>query len=79
MADLGFLPVVRRLLDKTPRDGQRLLFSATLDAGVDVLVKRFLTNPVTHSVDSAQSPVSTMTHHVLHVEPRARACRCWST
>jgi len=72
MADLGFLPVVRRLLDKTPRDGQRLLFSATLDAGVDVIVKRFLTNPVTHSVDSAQSPVSKMTHHVLHLEKESR-------
>ena len=42
MADLGFLPVVRRLMDATPRDGQRMLFSATLDGGVDVLVKRFL-------------------------------------
>ena len=46
MADLGFLPVVRRLLDRTPRSGQRLLFSATLDAGVDVLVRRFLTDPI---------------------------------
>jgi superfamily II DNA/RNA helicase len=72
MADLGFLPVVRRLLDKTPARGQRLLFSATLDAGVDVLVKRFLTNPVVHSVDSAQSPISAMEHHVLHVESAAR-------
>jgi superfamily II DNA/RNA helicase len=67
MADMGFLPVVRRLLDQTPRDGQRMLFSATLDGGVDVLVKRFLTNPVVHSVDSADSPVSTMAHHVLHI------------
>jgi len=67
MADLGFLPVVRRLLDQTPRKGQRMLFSATLDGGVDVLVKRFLTNPVTHSVDAAESPVSTMAHHVLHI------------
>jgi superfamily II DNA/RNA helicase len=72
MADLGFLPVVRRLLDQTPPDGQRLLFSATLDAGVDVLVRRYLTDPVTHSVDSAQSPVSLMTHHVLHVRPESR-------
>ena len=63
MADLGFLPVVRRLMDQTPKNGQRMLFSATLDAGVDVLVKRFLTNPVTHSVDSEQSPVTKMTHH----------------
>ncbi len=72
MADLGFLPVVRRLMDKTPQQGQRMLFSATLDGGVDVLVKRFLTNPVTHSVDSAQSPVSNMTHHVLHVSKEGR-------
>ncbi|MBT8225633.1 MAG: DEAD/DEAH box helicase [Dactylosporangium sp.] len=67
MADLGFLPVVRQLLDRTPRSGQRLLFSATLDAGVDVLVRRFLDNPVTHSVDSSLSPVAAMSHHVLHV------------
>ncbi|MGI8665056.1 MAG: DEAD/DEAH box helicase, partial [Jatrophihabitans sp.] len=72
MADLGFLPAVRRLLDRTPRTGQRMLFSATLDAGVDVLVKRFLTNPVTHSVDSAESPVATMAHHVLHVTAEDR-------
>ena len=67
MADLGFLPAVRRLLDRTPRDSQRLLFSATLDKAIDVLVKRFLRNPVTHQADSAQSPVATMDHHVLHV------------
>ncbi len=72
MTDLGFLPVVRRLLDKTPRDGQRMLFSATLDGAVDVLVKRFMRNPVTHSIDSAQSPVSSMAHHVLHVDHAAR-------
>ncbi len=72
MADLGFLPVVRRLLDQTPKSGQRMLFSATLDGGVDVLVKRFLTSPVTHSVDSAQSPVTAMSHHVLHVRSDER-------
>ncbi len=72
MADLGFLPSVRRILDRTPRDSQRLLFSATLDAGVDVIVKRYLTNPVTHQADSAQSPVSTMAHHVFHVHRDAR-------
>jgi superfamily II DNA/RNA helicase len=72
MADLGFLPDVRRLMDATPRRSQRLLFSATLDAGVDVLVKRFLTDPVTHSVDSAQSPVTSMEHHVLHVDADGR-------
>ncbi|MFL6155316.1 MAG: DEAD/DEAH box helicase [Marmoricola sp.] len=68
MADLGFLPAVRRLLDKTPAGGQRMLFSATLDAGVNVLVKRFLVDPKTHEADSAQSPVSKMDHHVLHVQ-----------
>ncbi|HYQ74408.1 DEAD/DEAH box helicase [Cellulomonas sp.] len=67
MADLGFLPVVKRLLDKTPRGGQRLLFSATLDNGVDTLVKRYLDRPTTHSVDPEVAPVSTMTHHVLAV------------
>ncbi|WP_372729448.1 DEAD/DEAH box helicase [Nocardioides sp.] len=67
MADLGFLPAVRRLLDQTPQSGQRLLFSATLDNAIDVLVKKFLSQPVTHEADSAQSPVSTMEHHVLHV------------
>jgi superfamily II DNA/RNA helicase len=72
MADLGFLPVVRRLLAQTPSDGQRLLFSATLDGGVDVLVKRFMRDPVTHSVDSDRSPVSAMTHHVLHVRADQR-------
>lgn len=72
MADLGFLPVVRQLLDRTPRTGQRLLFSATLDAGVDVLAARYLTDPVTHSVDSDRSPVVSMTHHLLHVQPESR-------
>jgi len=68
MADLGFLPGVRRIMDKTPAQGQRMLFSATLDGAINVLVKRFLTNPKTHEADSAQSPVSTMAHHVLHVD-----------
>ncbi|WP_324503776.1 DEAD/DEAH box helicase, partial [Nocardioides sp.] len=68
MADLGFLPAVRRLLDQTPRRGQRLLFSATLDGAIDVLVRRFLDSPVTHEADSVQSPVTTMRHHVLHLD-----------
>ncbi|HYI33878.1 MAG TPA: DEAD/DEAH box helicase [Glaciibacter sp.] len=68
MADLGFLPVVTRIMDKTPTDGQRLLFSATLDNGVDKIVRRFLHNEVLHSVDEATSHVSAMTHHVFEVE-----------
>lgn len=67
MADLGFLPVVTKILDKTPQSGQRLLFSATLDNGVDKLVRRFLTDQVMHSVDEANSPVAAMTHHVFEV------------
>jgi superfamily II DNA/RNA helicase len=68
MADLGFLPVVTRILDKTPSTGQRLLFSATLDNGVDKLVRKFLHNEVLHSVDEANSPVAAMTHHVFETE-----------
>ncbi len=67
MADLGFLPGVTRILAATPASGQRLLFSATLDNGVDKIVKRFLRNQLTHSVDDAHSPVAEMTHHVFHV------------
>jgi len=65
MADLGFLPVVTRILDKTPNTGQRMLFSATLDNGVDKLVRRYLHDQVLHSVDEANSPVAAMTHHVF--------------
>ncbi|WP_239021710.1 helicase-related protein [Nocardioides jishulii] len=72
MADLGFLPGVKRILDKTPQSGQRLLFSATLDGAINVLVKRYLSNPVTHEADSAQSPVSKMSHHVLHIGRESR-------
>jgi superfamily II DNA/RNA helicase len=67
MADLGFLPGVTRILAATPTGGQRLLFSATLDNGVDKLVNRFLHNPVTHSVDEIDAPPVAMTHHVFHV------------
>lgn len=72
MADLGFLPAVRRILDQTPKGGQRMLFSATLDNAIDVLVKRFLSKPVVHEADSAQSPVAKMDHHVLHVTRELR-------
>jgi len=71
MADLGFLPVVRRLLDATPRDGQRLLFSATLDGAVDVIARRFLTRPARHSVDASSRPPE-ITHHLITVTPADR-------
>ncbi|MEX5721167.1 DEAD/DEAH box helicase, partial [Geodermatophilus maliterrae] len=73
MADLGFLPGVKRIMDRTPKVGQRMLFSATLDNGVDVLVKRYLSEPTTHSVDPAVAPVATMIHHVLHVAAADKA------
>ena len=74
MADLGFLPAVKRLLDQTPAGTQRLLFSATLDNGIDVIVEALpQSNPVVHSVDPAVAPVSTMVHHVLSVVGRRQA------
>lgn len=73
MADMGFLPGVKRLLDRTPKHGQRMLFSATLDNGVDVLVRRYLNAPVTHSVDGVAAPPASMTHHVLEVVPTDKA------
>lgn len=74
MADLGFLPVVTRILNKTPEGGQRMLFSATLDNGVDKLVARYLKNEILHSVDEATSHVAAMTHHIFEV-PDADAKR----
>jgi superfamily II DNA/RNA helicase len=71
MADLGFLPVVRRLLDATPPDGQRMLFSATLDGAVDVLARRFLSGPARHAVDPA-APPGQIEHHLLTVTPADR-------
>ncbi|WP_018685945.1 DEAD/DEAH box helicase [Actinokineospora enzanensis] len=73
MADMGFLPQVREILDLTDRDGQVLLFSATLDGDVDQLVKRYLHDPVTHSVDVATASVSTMAHHLLLVSKQDKA------
>ncbi|HEU5026232.1 MAG TPA: DEAD/DEAH box helicase [Spirillospora sp.] len=68
MTDMGFLPQVTRLLEQTPPGGQRMLFSATLDRNVDRLVREFLDDPVTHSVDPAAGAVTAMEHHVLHVD-----------
>ena len=67
MADMGFLPQVREILDLTDPNGQRLLFSATLDGGVGALVREYLHEPVTHSVAPARASVTTMEHHVLLV------------
>ncbi|MGW2212336.1 DEAD/DEAH box helicase [Streptomyces sp. NPDC001781] len=67
MADMGFMPQVTALLDQVRPGGQRMLFSATLDRNVDLLVRRYLDDPVVHSVDPSAGAVTTMEHHVLHV------------
>jgi superfamily II DNA/RNA helicase len=67
MADMGFLPAVTWLLDRVPSGGQRLLFSATLDNGVDVLVRRYLTDPVHHAVGPAIGGVARMDHRFVEV------------
>lgn len=67
MAELGFLPQVTEILDRTPASAQRLLFSATLDGEVDTLVARYLNDPITHATAEAVAAVDTMEHHVLHV------------
>ena len=67
MADMGFMPQVTALLDQVRPQGQRMLFSATLDRNVDLLVRRYLSDPVVHSVDPSAAAVTTMEHHVLHV------------
>ncbi|MFE5395871.1 DEAD/DEAH box helicase [Streptomyces sp. NPDC056568] len=73
MSDLGFLPEVTELLDQVPAGGQRMLFSATMENEISTLVKRYLTDPVTHEVDSAQGNVTTMSHHILVVKPKDKA------
>ncbi|GAA0622340.1 hypothetical protein GCM10010394_61360 [Streptomyces crystallinus] len=73
MSDLGFLPEVTELFDQIPEGGQRMLFSATMENEIGTLVKRYLKNPVSHEVDSAQGNVTTMSHHVLVVKPKDKA------
>ncbi|MFG1811611.1 DEAD/DEAH box helicase [Streptomyces sp. NPDC049040] len=68
MADMGFMPQVTALLDQVRPEGQRMLFSATLDRNVDLLVRRYLADPVVHSVDPSAAAVATMEHHVLLVD-----------
>jgi superfamily II DNA/RNA helicase len=73
MADMGFLPDVTDILDAVKPGGQRLLFSATLDKDVDVLVKRYLNDPVTHAIGPVDEPVATMDHHLLLVAPKEKS------
>lgn len=69
MADMGFMPIVRELLDQTRPRSQRLLFSATLDGDVDALIRAYMKDPARHSLSPAQASVETMDHHVLIVHP----------
>nr|WP_242908828.1 DEAD/DEAH box helicase [Actinomadura terrae] len=73
MADMGFLPDVTDILDQARLGGQRLLFSATLDKDVDVLVKRYLHDPVTHAIGPVDESVDTMEHHLLLVAPKEKS------
>jgi superfamily II DNA/RNA helicase len=72
MADLGFLPAVTTVLDAVPADGQRLLFSATLDRATQGLVRTYLTDPVTHEVDTGRASVTTMEHRIVHIQPKEK-------
>jgi superfamily II DNA/RNA helicase len=62
MADMGFLPEIRRLLDRVPADRQTMLFSATLDGDVDVLVRRYQRQPVRHGIPS---PAKDLRQHLF--------------
>lgn len=72
MADMGFMPSIREILDATPTNGQRLLFSATLDRDVDVLVKTYLKDPIEHSVETPIEDQGQMDHHVFVVKAEER-------
>lgn len=72
MADMGFLDEVEELMQYIPAGGQRLLFSATLDRGIDGLVKRHLRNPIEHATDPETASVSTMVHHLFVVDAREK-------
>jgi superfamily II DNA/RNA helicase len=68
MADMGFLPAVRRILDQAAVDRQVLLFSATLDGEVDVLVRRYQKNPVRHEVELAEASSGEVRHMFWRVD-----------
>ena len=72
MSDMGFMPAVKEILDDTSQIGQRLLFSATLDKDVDALVKKYLRDPIEHSVESAGISHGEMDHHVFFVKQEVR-------
>lgn len=68
MADMGFLPQVKKLLNRIPNEAQHLLFSATLDGDVQILVDKYMNDPVTHSTGEAQVRVDSMDHYLTPVQ-----------
>lgn len=73
MGDLGFLPQVRRVLLGVTRPHQTMLFSATLSGRVGTLVRDFMRDPVSLSVESASMTVDTAEHRFLEVHHLDRA------
>jgi superfamily II DNA/RNA helicase len=73
MADMGFLPVVKEILNQTKKGGQRMLFSATLDRGVDSLVRQYLKDPVSHTIKEVEAAESKMDHYVFVMKPTDKA------
>ena len=72
MADMGFLPEVRRLLDQTAPNRQTLLFSATLDGDVDVLTRQYQRDPVYHHVGELEPDITLAQHHFWRLEAHDR-------
>ncbi len=67
MADMGFLPQVRRIMRTVPAGHQTMLFSATLDGQVGSLVSAYMHDPVRHEIDADTPAVDTMEHRFLKV------------
>lgn len=72
MAELGFMEAVGSILDAVPPEGQRLLFSATLDGAVNKLVRTYMHEPVTHEIDPGKGSVATATHHAFQIKPHEK-------
>jgi len=78
MADMGFLPEVRKILDLTPIQRQTLLFSATLDGDIDVLVRHYQRNPVRHELAKDPSDGAKVSHFFWNVARDQRVTLCAS-
>src|SRR3546814_496767 len=72
MADMGFLPAVKRLLDRTRSDRQTLLFSATLDGDIAELTRRYQKDPARHEVGEVEPDMTAMAHHFWSIDHEQR-------